>query len=219
MYTEISESLIHGGKALLYTLFSTIKDNFDDMETRIAALEATVAQIPVGIIMLRGNDTPTTGFLLCDGTAISRNTYSNLFDVIGTLHGVGDGSTTFNLPDLRGRAPIGSGTGSGLTARTTGTLLGEETHLLTTAEIAAHTHTVTDAGHAHTYPRAHNNTGVGSGVLPIFWNSAYVGNFNSDSNGSPTASATTGISINSAGGDGAHNNMQPSLVCNFMIKT
>lgn len=69
-----------------------------------------------------------TGFLKCDASAVSRTTYADLFAVIGTTFGSGDGSTTFNLPDGLGRAAVGAGTGSGLTARSRGDLIGAETH-------------------------------------------------------------------------------------------
>lgn len=82
----------------------------------------------VGQIIMWPTTTAPENFLNCDGTAISRTTYAGLFAVLGTTYGVGDGSTTFNLPDLRGRSPMGSGTGSGLTARTIGAKLGAENH-------------------------------------------------------------------------------------------
>lgn len=145
--------------------------------------------LPPGMMMLYGAASPPTGWLACDGSAVSRTTYSALFAIIGTTFGAGDGSTTFNLPDLRGRTPIGSGTGSGLTARTLGATHGAETHVLSTAEMPAHTHT-------------YNSVNTGSGVAA---GSGMTGTF----------SNTTG----STGGGGAHNNMQPSLVVNFIIKT
>lgn len=61
----------------------------------------------IGAIVAYGGTLPPTGFLLCDGTAISRSTFSALFAVLGTTYGVGDGSTTFNLPNLKGRVPVG----------------------------------------------------------------------------------------------------------------
>lgn len=64
--------------------------------------------IPVGTISIWSTSTPPTGYLLCDGSAISRTTYSNLFSVIGTTYGSGDGNTTFNLPNFQGRYPLGS---------------------------------------------------------------------------------------------------------------
>ena len=96
-----------------------------------------------------GSGSAPTGWLMCDGTAVSRTTYSALFTAISTTYGVGDGSTTFNLPDMQGRVAIGAGTGrnnaddGSLPARTIGTYEGEETHTLTEAELPAHTHTYT----------------------------------------------------------------------------
>lgn len=73
--------------------------------------------LPVGSGLLWYSGTPPSKYLLCDGTAISRTTYAQLFSILGTTYGIGDGSTTFNLPDLRQRFPIGqatSGTGNSL---------------------------------------------------------------------------------------------------------
>lgn len=88
--------------------------------------------VPTGTVVFRAQASTPSGYLPCDGAAVSRATYAALFASIGTTFGVGDGSTTFNVPDLRGRSPIGAGTGAGLTARTHGTAYG--------AESTAHTH-------------------------------------------------------------------------------
>lgn len=91
-------------------------------------------------------------WVLCDGRAISREAYVDLFRVLGTRFGAGDGSRTFNVPDLRGRMGIGVGTGTGLTARTLGTEYGAETHTHTVSgTVAGHTHSVslTTDGHTH----------------------------------------------------------------------
>ena len=66
------------------------------------------------------SDSSTKSYLLCNGQAVSRSTYSALFSAVSTTYGTGDGSSTFNLPDLQGRAPIGSGSGSGLSSRSVG---------------------------------------------------------------------------------------------------
>lgn len=95
--------------------------------------------LPGQIAPYAGSVAPT-GWRLCDGSAISRTTFFRLFGAIGTTFGVGDGSTTFNVPDMRGRVGIGAGTGTGLTARTLGATGGEENHALTVAELAAHDH-------------------------------------------------------------------------------
>ncbi len=67
---------------------------------------------PVGIISPYGGASAPAGWLLCDGSAVNRTTYAALFAVLGTTYGAGDGSTTFNLPDMQGRVPIGAGTGT-----------------------------------------------------------------------------------------------------------
>lgn len=66
--------------------------------------------VPIGVVLPYAGASAPTGFLLCDGSAVSRTTYSALFAIISTTFGVGDGSTTFNLPDMRSRMPIGAGT-------------------------------------------------------------------------------------------------------------
>jgi len=87
------------------------------------------------------------GWLYCNGVAISRATYEALFTAIGTAYGVGDGSTTFNIPDYRGRsiiaAPDGQVGATRATAATRGTVVGAETVTLTTAQLPVHTHTLT----------------------------------------------------------------------------
>ena len=103
------------------------------------------ALAPVGSILAYAGSSAPTGWLLCQGQAVSRSTYAALYAAIGTVYGTGDGSTTFNLPDLQGRTVIGSGSGSGLTARTLAAKIGEETHTLTIAEIPAHGGHTTDS--------------------------------------------------------------------------
>lgn len=82
--------------------------------------------------------TPPPGWILCDGAAVSRITYARLFVVIGNAYGNGDGVTTFNVPNMRGRIPVGIGA-SGVT--TLGSFGGEQNHILTIAELPSHTHT------------------------------------------------------------------------------
>lgn len=118
--------------------------------------------IAAGIIYPYAGSTAPTGYLMCDGTAYSRTEYSVLFSIIGTTYGAGDGSTTFNVPDLRGRTPVGSNTSHAL-----GTTGGEETHVLTPAETATknHSHTM-NHGHGFTQPTVNGGattTGGGGG--------------------------------------------------------
>src|SRR5262249_53633802 len=114
-----------------------------------APLSASGLAIPVGVIWTYGGSSAPTGWPVCDGSAVSRTTYADLFGVISTTYGAGDGSTTFNVPNMAGRSPIGvgdSGT-AGHTNHALGTAGGEESHNLTTAELAAHHH----AGPSHTH--------------------------------------------------------------------
>jgi len=123
--------------------------------------------------------TPPSGWLLCDGSAISRINYAGLFAVIGITSGAGDGSTTFNLPDMRGRVPVGIGA-SGVA--TLGEIGGEQTHILTIPEMPSHTHTYLqktsntafgfDAG---TYEQIQGNTGVSGENIPHNNMSPYLG--------------------------------------------
>jgi microcystin-dependent protein len=147
--------------------------------------------VPTGTFLAYGSITPPSGYLLCDGSAVSRTTYAALFAVLSTTWGAGNGSTTFNVPDFRGRTIIGAGSGSGLTPRALGATGGEETHTLTTPEIPSHTHTV-------------NGAGGGGGAL-------LVGVFTSGALHDQETAAT--------GGGGAHNTMQPFGVAAYIVKT
>ncbi|GAC1457719.1 MAG: hypothetical protein NVSMB70_01720 [Chamaesiphon sp.] len=204
----------------------------------LSATQALVRQLPSGDVtgMLRdfaGATTPA-GFLACDGTAYSRTTYAALFAVIGTTWGAGDGSTTFNVPDLRGRTAIGSGTGAGLTARTLGTQnIGEEAHTLTVAELAVHSHGVNESAHTHASfisDPGHSHSGgeytgqntLAGGALGTY--ARFAGAAGNNTGAASTgisltnASATTGITVANAGSGNAHNNMQPSAVVLKIIK-
>jgi microcystin-dependent protein len=107
------------------------------------------ADLSAGTVVLWTTASAPTGWLLCDGTAVSRVTYATLYATIGTTFGVGDNSTTFNVPDLRQRFALGvaaSGTGSSVGA-TGGTI--DHTHTL--SSVPAHTHTATFTGNSHTH--------------------------------------------------------------------
>ena len=124
-----------------------------DSAAVIAALQGLVAS-PGDVKMVAGS-TPATGWLLCNGSAVSRSTYANLFSTIGTSYGSGDGSTTFNLPNLQGKIPVGQQSGDS-NFGTVGATGGEKAHVLTQNELAshshgqdAHNHGVNDPGHGH----------------------------------------------------------------------
>lgn len=100
---------------------------------------------PAGIIMPFAGTVAPENYLFCDGSAVSRTTYATLFGVIGTTFGAGDGSSTFNLPDLSGRVPLGVSQVHAL-----GTTGGSETVTLTESELPAHVHEVPQHGHENT---------------------------------------------------------------------
>lgn len=181
---------------------------------------ATATGLPPGSLLDFAGSTPPLGFLLCDGSNVSRATYGLLFAVIGTTFGAGDGSTTFTLPDFRRRVAVGAGgTGTAELGNSVGSSGGSETHTLTQAEMPNHTHTQNSHNHSQ---NAHNHTAErltgSSGTLrydPI------AGGFTRNtSSGSATATNNAATATNQAtGGGGAHNNMQPSLVVLKIIKT
>jgi microcystin-dependent protein len=146
--------------------------------------------IPVATITPYAGSSAPTNWLLCNGAAVSRSTYADLFSAIGTTYGVGDGSTTFNLPDLRGRTPVGVDSSAGrVTANNTlGATAGAEKHTLTVDEMPAHTH------------ETDRHFSFGTGIGPNGVNAQ-----------------TSGVT-GSTGGGNPHNNMQPYLVVNYIIK-
>ncbi len=175
--------------------------------------------IPAGSIMDYGGTSAPSGWLLCYGQAVSRTTYADLFTAISTTYGVGDGSTTFTLPDCRGRVTAGkddmggasanrlTDQSGGLNGDTLGDTGGTETHTLSVAELAAHGHpyrTSTDSG-------ASGATGgfVVSTSATETTQTAFSG----------TVSDTEGEQIGGTGSDTAHNNVQPTIIFNKIIKT
>jgi len=137
----------------------------------------------VGDVFFSADGYQRADCLPCDGSEVSQATYPALYAIIGAAFGAAS-SGNFKLPDLRGRAAIGTGQGAGLTLRALGDMGGEETHQLTVAEMPAHEHSV----HTHGVPLV---TGVE--VLPVSTPNALPGNTGSE------------------GGDGAHENMPPFL--------
>lgn len=138
-------------------------DHDHDRTADAAALAASLlVATPVGAVSAFAGSSAPTGWLLCDGTAVSRATYAALFALIGTTYGVGDGSTTFNVPDLRGRTVVMvDGAAARLSANDTlAASSGAETHTHTegahTHTSAAHTHT--SAGHTHGVSATHTHT-------------------------------------------------------------
>lgn len=156
---------------------------------------------PPGVVLPYAGSAAPTNWLLCDGSAVSRTTYADLYAAIGTTYGTGDGSTTFNLPDMRGRVAGGKDNmggsaasrlttaGSGVDGATLGAAGGAETHTLTVGQMPSHTH---------------------SGVP-----SSYTGN---QAGGGSNAAGGNGGVTGSQGSGNAHNNTQPTLILNYIIK-
>lgn len=177
--------------------------------------------LPVGAILPYGGNEPPEGWLMCDGTNVSRLGYSRLFAVFGTTFGQGDGETTFSLPDFRGRSPMGDGQGPELSLRTLGQTLGEETHTLSVQEMPAHTHD--DKGHAHE-PQMKQfveanlwNWEVGFSVYGVPYHRGGklpVG----ASAVNTTATRLAVADIQPSGGGEAHNVISPMLVVSFVCK-
>ena len=159
---------------------------------------AQISGPPIGVIEWTCAADAPLGYLIADGTAVSRITYAGLFALCSTTYGVGDGSTTFNVPDLRGRVPIGAGTGAGLTARSLSATPGTETHSLSVSEIPSHAHSPNGQATFLTWDGGTLGVASGGGLA--------------QATGSPS---TTG----NQGGNGSHNNMQPSLVLTPIIRT
>lgn len=124
-----------------------------DNSTAIATTAFVRTILPPGVMVPYLGAAAPTGWLLCDGSAVSRTTYAALYAILSTVYGTGDGSTTFNLPDLRGRTPVGKNTA---TFATLGAKGGEESHVLSVAEMPSHQHTGTTGGRS----AAHSHTGV-----------------------------------------------------------
>lgn len=155
---------------------------------------------PAGSILPTGMSSAPVGWLMCYGQAISRTTYATLFNAIGTAFGAGDGSTTFNVPDFRGRVPAGKddmgGTSANRLSSTVastklGAVGGAATHTLSVSEMPSHKHSLVDAV-----------TGLGNAQAPV---KSDVGSLTGETQ--------------SAGGGASHNNTQPSIIVNYIIKT
>lgn len=225
---------------------NTVK-TLDNVGNEDDDVSISTSTMPVGSVLDYAGSTAPSGYLLCYGQAISRNTYSDLFGVVGTTYGSGDGSTTFNVPDLRGRVGVGKDDMGGSAAdrvaaddahtvdgASLGATGGVSEHQLTVAETAAHDHdTNTGTESANHYHQTVYNDSAGAGSAEPTaansmyrrkdWGSDFSFDLNSDgeiANISRTSNENTTHThaITSEGGDTAHTNLQPSLVLNKIIK-
>jgi len=167
----------------------------DDGDISEEALDAFNSP-PVGTVVDFAGPAAPAGWLMCDGTAVDRVTYADLFNIIGTTYGSGNGTTTFNVPDTRGRCTIGQGTGSGLSGRALAQTLGAETHTLTQAEL----------------PDIDLTVSLSRDIADV------AGDAFARSDSNETDWTTTNITVPLGGSDDPHNNMQPSIVFNKIIR-
>lgn len=187
-----------------YRVEVLLKDTIQNLSVKLDKLNI------VGMIAAFGASTPPDGWLECNGAPVSRATYAVLFASIGTAFGVGDGSTTFGLPDLQGRAPIGAGTGSGLTARTLAQKPGQESvsHTLALNQIPSHT---------HPYQDIYYSEAGGSVAVDANRGSNGTDNDNAGYEKARTTGATGG-DANAATVPFSIQTMQPSLVVKYYIR-
>jgi microcystin-dependent protein len=154
------------------------------------ATKEVITIMLTGTILLWPSGEIPEGFALCDGSEISRTEYADLFDLIGETFGPGNGTSTFNVPDLRGKTAVGLDEAQG-EFDVMGETGGEKTHQLTPSEMPIHNH----------QEGVSNPTLINGGLE------------------APAASAIPSVAYTgSAGGDMPHNNLQPYIVLNYIIK-
>ena len=214
-------SIIYPITKLENVLNSDGSESLDDILKEIRSLVASSGgdSTLTGEIKLYGGNKCPEGYLVCDGSEVSRTTYKDLFDVIGEMFGSGDGATTFNVPDYRDTVPIGISNNYSI-----GQKVGENTHTLTQSEIpnytlysAAHTHS--QNAHTHTvfgYKSGSGRTAIVAGNQDNY--NTNTGN-QSQINASTATNNNTTITVTSRGGGQPMNNMQKSLGVNYIIKT
>jgi microcystin-dependent protein len=195
--------------------------------------------IPIGgMIPYTGATAPNSGFVLPYGQCISRTTYATYFAMVGTTYGACDGTTTFGVPDIRGRVIAGTdnmggssanrlyppATGGVTDARVAGSVGGEKQHTLTVAELASHYHvaSIYDPGHTH------SSAGNLLQTAGTFWYNARVDFGQQIFYGTAGISASaTGVRVTSSngldttysqGGNAAHNVVQPTIVLPYILR-
>lgn len=207
---------------------------------------------PAGVVTAYAGTVPPNGYLLCNGAAVSRATYSRLFTAIGTTYGTGDGSSTFNIPNLSGRVIVARDGGQ-TEFDTVSEIGGTKAHTLTTSELPIHDHTYTnspsDGSHSHSastvdagnHQHIQQDFVTDDNYYGFLWQYGYgweiyrarrvrvdVANSTANTGFAGTHSHTVtvanggththNVTIGNTGGSSAHNNLQPYMVMNYIIK-
>jgi microcystin-dependent protein len=227
VYAMITQSLSRDGQGgmranLDMSGFRITNLGSPTLDTDVATLGQVKDAMPVGAVVDFAGSTAPAKWALCFGQAVSRAGNPDLFTAIGTTYGVGDGSTTFNLPDLRGRVTAGKDDMGGtsadrLTSPVNGDNLGasggSQSHTLAISEMPSHSHsgaTASGGEHAHINSRGGDTVAVDFGGGPDVLRS--TGSF-------ATLNAGTHFhTIPPEGGGQSHNNVQPTLIMNKIIK-
>lgn len=177
---------------------------------------------PIGsIIHYIGPSSPNSNFVFPFGQTLSRSVYAALFAITGTTFGAGDGSTTFGIPDLRGRGMFGldnmggvaagrlTVAGSGVDGTILGKVGGSETHVNTLSELATHSHSVSESAHVHGISGLSGSSIFQTGGLAFAFNNA---------SGSTTAPAATGLTVNASGSGTPYSILPPLMVCPYLLR-
>lgn len=164
----------------------------------------------IGEISLFAGNFAIRGYAFCQGQLLSIAQNTALFSILGTTYG-GNGQTTFGLPDLRGRVPMGQGQGPGLSPRTLGEMSGTETVTLLSSEMPAHTHSLV------VNPRAVSEAGNTADPTNAYPANSGALDKEYSSTGTIVNMGVAAGTIGAAGGSQPHSNLQPSLVINFLI--
>lgn len=166
-----------------------------------------MADAYIGEIRVFGGNFAPKGWAFCNGALMSISQYTALFSILGVQYG-GDGKTTFALPNLMGKAPMGQGAGPGLTPRTVGSQVGSESVTLDSSEIPAHTHT----------PMAISVAQNTADPTNAYWAEAPATRFGQAKNYGPTPNTPMAAdALEITGNNQGHNNMQPYLAMNYII--
>lgn len=200
-----------------------IVDSSGNVTKKIRKDNLFMGLLPPGVVAPYAKSTAPTGWLLADGSAVSRATYAALYAAIGDTYGDGDGSTTFELPNLKGKVVVGRDSGDS-SFDSIGETGGEKNHTLTTNEMPTHSHNqnshshTTDAGGAHNHTIGTLGTSGSYGIKDGPASSSGTGSTSSHGGHTHGVNATTATNQNTGGG-AAHNNMPPYIILAYIIKT